>query len=160
MSDDFYVPKTNKGLFAYGTAWVLAIVAVIAAVGIVIAIGSYAFNWFAAPYQGKLQARQQIQGSGDFRIQAYNHFFDLCASVTTMDQALQATVQAEKQDSGQSLSEDRTNYIAQLNSRNDAANQYNVDAEKSYTVGQFRASNLPYQIPNYQKGKVFTCAGR
>lgn len=77
-----------------------------------------------------------------------------------MDQALQATAQAEKQDSGQSLSEDRTNYIAQLNSRNDAANQYNVDAEKSYTVGQFKASSLPYQIPNYRKGKVFSCAGR
>ena len=136
---------------------VLAVLGVLVLIPVVWAI-SYGAGWVTAPWSGKLQARQQIQ-SGDFRIQAYTHFFDLCASVTTLDQALQQTLQAEKQDKGYSLSQDRTNYTAQLNSRNDAANQYNVQSQENYTVAQFKASNLPYQIPPYAKGQVFSCAG-
>lgn len=139
--------------------WGFGAVALIIVISIVLAVGHWAFSWWAAPYQGKLQARQQIQGSGDYRIQAYNHFFDLCASITTMDQALQQTVANEKTDKGESLQIDRTNFTAQLNSRDDAANTYNQDAQKSYTVGQFKASKLPFQIPAYQKGKVYQCAG-
>jgi hypothetical protein len=30
--------------------------------------------------------------------------------------------------------------------RAETINQYNVDAEKTATVGQFRASNLPYEL--------------
>lgn len=156
--DDMYIPKSNKGLFAYFSGWVVALIGLFTIIGIVMAVGTWGLNWFAAPYQGKLQARQQIQGSGDFRIQAYNHFFDLCASVTTMDQALQASYQQLEGATGDDRTRIETNITAQLNDRNDAANQYNVDAEKSYTVGQFRANNLPYQVPAYTKGEVFTCA--
>ena len=134
----------------------LLIIGFFVAVSIVFAVGHWAFSWFAAPYQGKLQARQQIQ-SGNFRIAAYSQFFNECASVTTLDQALQQNLVAEKTDKGFSLQQDRTNYTAQLNSRNDAANQYNTQSQESYTVAQFKASNLPYVIPTYKKGKVFSC---
>jgi hypothetical protein len=130
-------------------------------VGLLVLIGiiwvlSFAFGWFTAAPQGKLQARQQIQ-SGNYRIAAYESFFNKCSSITTLDEALNQTLDNEKSDKGSDLTRDKVNFTAQLNSRNDAANQYNVDAQKSYTVGQFKASNLPYSIPPYQKGEVFSC---
>lgn len=154
MSNDMWVPSTQKGIFGNIVLWLVAFLLL----GAVIFGVGYAFNWWFAPYQGKLQARQQIQGNGDFRIQAYNQFFDLCATVTTLDQQLQQTLAQEKADKGSDLSRDKINFGAQFNSRNEAANQYNVNAQKHYTVGQFKASDLPYQIPSYQKGQVFTCA--
>lgn len=152
--DNMYEPKTQKGLFGNIALWVLGILALTIFVLLIL----WGVGWVAAPWQGKLQARQQIQ-SGNFRIQAYNQFFDKCASVTTLDQALKQTLASEKTDTGSDLTRDRINFTAQLNDRNDAANTYNADARKSYTLGQFKASSLPYTIPPYQKGQVFTCAG-
>lgn len=138
----------------------LAVLAVIAVVvtSIVLAVGHYAFSWWAAPYQGSLQARQQILGSGDFRIQAYDHFFSLCASIQTSEQAMQQTQTQEKTDKGGDLSRDKINFGAQLNNRNDAANQYNVESTEHWTVGQFKANSLPYTIPAYKKGVTTQCA--
>jgi nitrate/nitrite-specific signal transduction histidine kinase len=150
--DNAYEPRTQKGLFGNLALWVLGILALI----IVLLLILWGVGWVAAPWQGKLQARQQIQ-SGPFRIQAYNHFFDLCASVQTMEQALQQTLVAERTDKGSDLSRDRINFTAQLNDRNDAANQYNADSHKGYTVGQFKAASLPYAVGVYQKGRVTSC---
>jgi hypothetical protein len=152
--EDMYQPRTQRDLFGNIALWVLGVLALVIIVWLIL----WGAGWIAAPWQGKLQARQQIQ-SGSFRIQAYNHFFDLCASVTTLDQALQQTLVSEQTDKGDDLSRDQINFTAQLNDRNDAANQYNADSHKSYTVGQFKSANLPFAIPAYQKGQVFTCAG-
>lgn len=150
--DKAYVPRTQRGLFGNIALWVGGILAFTAIVwGI-----SFAAGWVTAPWSGKLQARQQIN-SGDFRIQAYNHFFDLCASVQTLDEALNQTAVAEKTDTGSDLSRDQINFTAQLNSRNDAANQYNADSHKGYTVGQFKAASLPYQLSPHTKGQVTSC---
>jgi hypothetical protein len=144
----------KEGTSAVGILIGLVITAFVIA-GIIWAL-SFAFGWFTAAPQGKLQARQQIQ-SGNYRIAAYESFFNKCSSITTLDEALNQTLDNEKSDKGSDLTRDKVNFTAQLNSRNDAANQYNVDAQKSYTVGQFKASNLPYSIPPYQKGEVFSC---
>jgi hypothetical protein len=136
--------------------WVIFLVALFVVIGVVLAIGTWGFNWFAAPYQGKLQARQQIN-SGAFRIQAYDNFFNQCAQIQTDEQALQASYAELKTASKDDRSRIQTNITGQLIDRNEAANQYNADSHKSYTVGQFKSSNLPYEIPPYQKGQVISC---
>lgn len=125
-------------------------------VAIVMIVGTYAFNWFAAPYQGKLQARQQIQ-SGNNRIQAYEQFFNECASVQTMEQALSQSYTELKSASKDDRARIETNISAQLNDRNDAANQYNAQSHENYTNAQFKASSLPYEIGRYTKGEVTQC---
>lgn len=154
-----YIPSTNKGLFAYGLGWILAIGGVILLLS---AIGwgiSFAWGWMTAGPSGKLQARQQIL-SGDNRIQAYNHFFDLCASVQTAETAIDSTnAQLALPQSADDKSRLETNLQAQIINRAEAVNQYNQDAAKSYTVGQFRSLALPYSLPtDYQKGAHTTCA--
>ena len=137
------------------------VLGVIAALAIVGGVASYALGWFAAPYQGKLQARQQIN-SGSFRIAAYDHFFDLCASVQTADNNIVTQTGLLKLYTKGSSDYNRTvaNIGGLMAARADGINQYNADASKSYTEGQFRASNLPYQLPAgpYQKGESITCA--
>ena len=52
------------------------------------------------------------------------------------------------------------NIAANQSVRAEGINQYNADASKSYTEGQFKSSRLPYQLPAgpYEKGESITCA--
>jgi hypothetical protein len=125
-------------------------------IGFAIWFLAFGIQWGTAPIRGKLQAREQIY-SGNFTIQAYNSFFDKCASVQTLDQALNESYSELATATGDDKSRIETNIGAQLNSRNDAVNQYNADSHKTWTVGQFKARNLPYSLPPYQKGQVTSC---
>lgn len=142
MSDDLYVPKTQKGWYGNGVLWVLGILAVIGLVALIV----FGVRWITAPAKGKLQAREQIN-SGNFRIAAYDQFFNQCVSVQTKEAAIEALEQElatnpsaqRKEQINASLTANRIGRVSDIR-------QYNADAEKSYTVGQFRASKLPFQL--------------
>lgn len=106
----------------------------------------FAFRWVTAEPRGKLEAREQIQ-SGPFRIAAYDLFFNRCAQI----QADEATIIALKEELKTNPSQSRVEQInasitALRSGRAEKINQYNADARKDYTIGQFRASALPYQL--------------
>jgi parvulin-like peptidyl-prolyl isomerase len=140
------------------------ILAFLAGFAIVVGIATLAgaIQWSTADVRGKLDAREQIHASGDYRIQAYEHFFNLCASVQTNEQSLDAQydeLNAAK-DIGDKDNEARilANIAGIRAARQDAINQYNADAHKDYTLGQFRASSLPYQLDtSYKKGVHTSC---
>jgi hypothetical protein len=148
-----YEPTSQKGLFGTIALWALGIVALI----LLITAISWGWRYATADPKGRVEAREQIF-SGSSRIQAYDHFFNLCAAVQTAEQNLVAAYEelgTAPEDDKQRI---RTNITGLLATRNDAVNQYNVDAGKDYTIGQFRASNLPFNLPStYQKGQVVTC---
>lgn len=107
---------------------------------------AYGFSWVVAPWQGKLQARQQIN-SGNFRIAAYDHFFNICAAVQTDEAAIDALNQELKSTNDpKELTRIGINITGNQVARAGAINQYNVDARKDYTEGQFKDSDLPYQL--------------
>ena len=107
---------------------------------VALVITGWSFRWFAAPIEGQVGARERIQGA-THRIEAYEHFFDLCASIQTKEGTI--TAQLARTDNADRIQQN----VAALQSRRLAdINQYNADASKSYTVGQFRDSNLPYNI--------------
>ncbi len=140
MSEPF-IPTTQKGAYANAVAWVLGILAI---VGIVAGI-TFGVRWLTAPVKGKLQAREQIN-SGAFRIAAYNHFFDLCASI----QGLEGQLAAQRVELATSTGDDKARVEANIagiqGARQQAIAEYNADAQKSYTIGQFRASGLPFAL--------------
>jgi hypothetical protein len=153
--DDMYIPGSQKGLFANLTAW---IVAGLVLAGIITG-GIWAFVYYTADTRGKVQAQQQIK-SGANRIQPYDHFFNLCAAVQTDEARLEAQYQVLAAGPSQDERERILTNIAGIASdRADAINQYNADARKDYTIGQFRSSALPYQLPTgtYTKGVNTTC---
>lgn len=88
-------------------------------------------------------------------------FFNLCASVQIAEGTLDIFFEELKNSTSETdQTRIRTNISAVKAARVSAINQYNANAAKSYTSGQFRASNLPYQlnVSDYD-GKVKTqCA--
>lgn len=116
-----------------------------------------------APIIGKTE-RIQIVNSGEFQLRAYNHFFDLCASVksaeTRIDNAKESLDSSQQGDRNYDVF--LLNYNAAKQSRADAVNQYNADATKDWSEGIFLDADLPWQISTeYQPyGGKTTCATR
>ena len=117
----------------------------------VLIVGSWGmatgFKYFTAEKSGQAEAERQIQ-SAEFRIYSYNHFYDLLVAINSAE--AQYDTQWELKEAQAS---DSTTYQKTL--RNLAAIkaqiarlkvQYNADAEKEETIGQFRANNLPERV--------------
>ncbi len=112
----------------------------------------FGFGFFAqktANFRGETQKRNQVEGSGAFRAAAYNHFFDLCAGVQSNEASirnLEDELHATPAPTTERVSIIMPSLTALRNARAAGINQYNADAVKSYTVGQFRSRSLPYQL--------------
>jgi hypothetical protein len=120
----------------------------------VLVIGVWGFGVATAGIYGKGEAHKQIQ-SADFRLQAYNSFFDQYASIKSLEgQIDELTAQLEMTSKG------TREYAYTLSSltgtkglRHTAIQKYNADAQKNWTQGQFRDNDLPYQIPDTEYPK-------
>jgi len=111
-----------------------------------------------AEIKGKVEAQQEIM-SGENQIARYNEFFDVCANIQSLEYSLDAQYALLENAEDQ----DRVRYnIAALEAqRARQIAQYNADSNKSYTWGQFRDSDLPYQLdatPYQNKGEKTKCA--
>lgn len=135
-------------------------IALVLVVWIAFASAIWGFGVATAGIYGRGEARKQIQ-SAEMRIPAYNHFFDLCASIQGNEAQIDALEQElEHHSSG---SKDHARVLANIAgvtaARQRAIAQYNADARKDYTIGQFRDSDLPYQLDTaeYPEGGGTTC---
>lgn len=130
--------------------WVLAgLLAVVAIV--ILVVGIYGLQWFSAEPRGAIKARERIVGSGDYRIAAYNSFFNQCAAVQSHEGRIESLeIELETTDpSPARLAQINASLTAIRSQRLEAINEYNADASREYTSGQFRDSDLPYQLdPN------------
>ena len=128
-------------------------------------VSIYLIGWAAfgirvmtAGIVGRGQAEIQIQ-SPSSRIPAYNHFFDLCASVQQAEAGIDSqTDLLEASSDANDEARIRTNIAALEMTRLNGIYQYNADAAKDYTIGQFRDSKLPYRLDDspYEAGKEHT----
>ena len=118
----------------------------------------FAWKYFWAAPAGKTEAQVQIQ-SAPSRIAAYNHFFDACSAVQGLDVAIDTQFdQLGQTTDNKDRSRIQSNIAGVTAERSRAVAKYNTDARKDYTIGQFRDSDLPYQLPlTHEKGKVVSC---
>ncbi len=126
------------------------VVGVVVAV-IVLLVGLFylsgAISIFTAPFRGEVDKNEKVEADGDYRIAAYDEFYKLCSSVqskndqinilqlemnTTTDETRKAQLQSA--------------ITAQQNTKAELVNEYNSKAAGEYTKGQFRDSDLPYEI--------------
>lgn len=131
-------------LVVIGGALALIVALVIAAMAV------FGFGWFSnatANFRGNVAKNNLVQGNGNYRIAAYDHFFNLCqhvqsdeASITNAQDELKTSTNPQRQ-----LVLNAT-ITALRNDRADTITQYNADARKTYTLAQFRDSALPYQL--------------
>lgn len=136
---------------ARSTIAVLTVVALL--VGAVFVVASFwIFGWggfmrSTAEHRGETAATERIEADGDYRIAAYEQFFDKCASVQTTE----ATIAALEDELKTGPSAGRADQIASTltalrANRADAINTYNADAAKEATRAQFQASGLPDRL--------------
>lgn len=131
--------KLKKILVGVGV--LIGIIAVV--VGTMFATGT--ISMLTAPFRGAVEAEEQIQ-SGTNRIAAYDEFYDVCASVQADEDRLD-NLRAEREDADASRASQLDATITAVeNSRAEKIRGYNADARKEYTDGQFRSSDLPYQL--------------
>lgn len=142
---------------------ILAIIAAIfgaAVVWVMLASALWGFSVATAGIYGRGEAHKQIQSAGS-RIANYNHFFNLCAAIQSDEASLDAQFTAlAMAETTSDRSRIQTNIAALQANRARGINQYNVNARKDYTAGQFRDSDLPYQLPTTdytQKGEKTSC---
>lgn len=115
----------------------------------------FSFGFFSnasANFRGEVSKRNLVEANGNYRIAAYDHFFDLCTSIQTYE----ATITNLQEELKTKPPADRVEQInasitANRNQRASSIAQYNNDANKSYTVGQFLDSHLPWHLdPNQE----------
>jgi len=132
----------------------LGLAAIVVGFLLLIAVSSMAiFGWgffqrSTANFRGQTAAIEKTKANADFRIQSYQKFFNLCGEIQAKeDQAriFQAQLDADKR-AGINNPDHQTNLNAVLATRASLVREYNNLATRGFTEGQFRDSNLPYQI--------------
>ena len=122
----------------------IGIAALMSALAIMVVMWGIAFGWgwITAGPTGQLEARQDIL-SGDTRIAAYNHFHNLCASIQGNEgqiDELEATLETISDEGRDRI---LVSIAGVRGARHQAIAQYNADASKDYTIGQFLDLELP-----------------
>jgi hypothetical protein len=140
------IREMSKGTLLVLIAGVFVVVTCLV-IGSMFVFGFGLFSQKTANFRGETSKRNRVEANGAYRIAAYDHFFDLCAGVQTKEATIKALLDEKK---AGTTPERLTIIAASLtglrSGRASDINQYNVDARKSYTLAQFRASDLPFTL--------------
>lgn len=113
-------------------------------------VAVYGFGFLqreTADFRGETGQIEQTKANSDFRIASYDHFYDTCASVRSLESKI-SNMQEELEETEGTQRETvlKTSITASKNKRVELIESYNADARKEATRGQFRASDLPYEL--------------
>lgn len=120
-----------------------AVLGVAALVGLFIALdlGGLVYQENTAEMRGESDAEQRIESAGS-RIEAYERFFDLCASV----QAREAAMDAIRANDAMDEEKRSTAIMSNETQRGRLIADYNSDSTKNYTQARFKDSDLPWRL--------------
>lgn len=144
------------GSFKLAGGALLALVAAFVIAAVVASMAIFGWGMFqrsTADFRGQTDAIERVQADGDFRIQAYDRFFELCSAVQA-DEGRIANMESElaQEDlSDKRRGELRIALTAVRNARAEKIATYNADARREFTVGQFRSNDLPFEIDPEEK---------
>lgn len=108
-----------------------------------------------ADFRGETSQIEQTQADADYRISAYDQFYDKCSGVQSLESKIEnLTEELEAAEDEKRKSVLNTSITASKNKRAEMINDYNADARKEATRGQFRASDLPYELSEEEEETV------
>lgn len=143
--------------------WIVGSLGRMILIGLVllIVIGGCSYWW--APWKGEIEARNQTVGSGAYRNATYDEYFDTCAAIQSAEQKIktyQAQLKTDPPPSSDQAARLNAATMVQQNQWITLVNQYNANADKEKTKGQFRDDGLPEHInnTNLDNGVSTTCA--
>lgn len=127
-------------------------IAVLAIVTVVLAflVAVYVFGFLqrgTADFRGETKQKEDTQANSSYRMAAYDHFYDMCAGIQSIEGKI-GNMEGELADVDEKQRESILNasIMAAKNKRVELVSSYNADARKEATEGQFRSSDLPYEI--------------
>jgi hypothetical protein len=117
-------------------------------VGILIWGFATGFQYATADVRGSVAQRELVRADGNFRVQAYDHFFDLCTSIQGDEARLKALKTQRDVPDNSPADVNRINAtLPAIQATRDAKiAQYNNDAQKVGTIGPFRSAHLPEHL--------------
>jgi hypothetical protein len=119
---------------------------VIAVIGGIVA-GSYAIKYATADVRGSVAANELVRADGQFRVAAYDRFFDLCTSIQQDEARIDSlNKQLATADSSVEVNRIKATIPAVQSTRDGKIAQYNNDAQKVGTIGPFRSAGLPERL--------------
>lgn len=160
MRDDYNDDLPSRGQVWRTSSWLIGVIAAVIVVVLIAGVmwvgGFGLFSRATANERGKTDVRERTVADGQYRIAQYDHFWDLCGAVQSTEDAIANTeTELAAKPSEERAEQLRANLTAQRNQRAELINQYNADARKAGTAGQFRDSALPYQLD--KKAEATTC---
>mgnify|MGYP006274476823 CR=1 FL=1 len=122
-------------------------IGLIGILGLVLLIGGgWAFRYYTAEMRGTIEAEEDIQ-SADYRVYSYDHFFNMYADIQAFDDQIKNQEELiETLTDEEEIQRYRKNINALKNQKAAVVREYNADARREETAGQFRDDGLPYQI--------------
>lgn len=105
-----------------------------------------------ADFRGEVDKKEKVEANGNYRIDAYNEFYDTCSSIQAKQDQINNLNSLLATESDTSRKNDLKGAIlANENQKASLIREYNAKASAKYTVGQFKDSNLPYHIDSNDK---------
>lgn len=128
----------------------LSTIAALLAAVLFFLVAVYGFGFLqrgTADFRGETGQIEQTKANSNYRIAAYDNFYDACASVRSIESKI-ANMQEELENTSEAQRKTvlNTSITASKNKRAELIESYNADARKEATRGQFRASDLPYEL--------------
>lgn len=111
----------------------------------ILIVGGWAYRYYTAPIRGQIEQREEVQ-SGDYRLYSYEHFYNMYANIQAYEDQIRNQQEMLETVEGDEAARYRQNINALKNQRASAIREYNSDARKEESRGQFRSDDLPYQI--------------
>lgn len=139
----------REGAKWYGTAVGMIVIGIITAIvlgtGTMFATGT--IQKWTADWRGDVKVKEQTKANAAFRINTYNHFFNLCASVQSDEDAIQNAKEemADKGTTDARAAKLRQTVTALKNSRAENIRTYNADSANEMK-GAFQSSDLPASL--------------
>lgn len=137
---------------------ILITISSLLAFAIIFLVAVYGFGFLqreTADFRGETGQIEQTKANSSYRIASYDQFYDACASVRSTESKI-ANMKEELEDTkeGQRETVLKTSITASKNKRAELIESYNADARKEATQGQFRASDLPYQLDENEEETI------
>lgn len=139
----------REGAKWYAKGWGIAVLSVVTVLvfstGVMFATGT--IQKWTADWRGGVKAKEQTTANASFRINTYNHFFNLCASVQSDEDAIQNAKDemADKETTADRKAKLRQVVTALKNGRAENIRTYNADSANEYK-GAFQSNDLPLTL--------------
>lgn len=132
------------------TAWRIGLAVLAACLfAVVLSMILGGLSWVTAPFRGALDQREKTVADGDYRIAAYDEFFNSCEAIAAKERIIERYEEQLSTAEGDQKARLQAAVTGESNARDELIADYNADAAKAGTRGQFRSSDLPFTIdPN------------